>query len=68
MAQSKLHKDIIVLAEALVALFMIGNKPFTQWQTPEPVSVCLYLLDDVPSHVACGEIMINRTCDWEKDF
>lgn len=28
MAQSKLHKDVIVLAEALLALFIIENKPF----------------------------------------
>lgn len=28
MAQNKLHKDVIVIAEALLALFMTWNKPF----------------------------------------
>lgn len=47
MAQSKLHKNVIVLAKALLALFMTGNKPF---HLVANTGMCLYLFDDVPSH------------------
>lgn len=69
MAQSKLPKDIFALAEALLGLFMTGNKPFHLVAKHRNLCqcVCIYLMILLQTTMALWRES-DRMYDWDKDF